>query len=341
MKKVLFAIFAVIFSLGVATADEIKELTLDTPVDWSVSAFNRAVLRFCKTEHGVGFFSVDDKKIGEYSSEFTYFVGDEEVHKKGSIISFDKTCGVFIVKYATAYKQNNKISLRSIINMCMDSSMDAFTCGNIAKALVAYSLNQNASKQAETEINNMPISTKRWYSEGGEFYVNVNMSFADMTSGGAPQLSDTSVYLAITGEPVGLCDYKYVSKEDNGFGTMFCDMIQNYAWWECMINLDSRQQLSCVDKYIVYQNSVINNFSKMLTWLKEDLSKAEGSKAISKSQKECVKITIESQIRECNNLLSEFGPVQTKYSYDRWKKTKELLNKSIGYDRWQANKECF
>ena len=348
MKKILFGIFVVILSIGGVCADDIKELTLDTPVNWPVSAFNRAIVRFCDADT-VGFRSVSDKYIGVIETDYVAKVDIDEYgrvtkYQTRTIADFEQECGQFIVRYAAAYKHNNKISLRSLLDMCMDSSMDSFTCGNIAKALVAYSLSQTASEQAESKIDNMTTSSKRWYSEDHKFYVNVNMSFVNMPYAGMPEIKEENIYLSETGQAVGVCrNYSTMLgkiEEDRGLGIAQCAMTQQYASWDCFIALDSRQQLVCDDKYIKYQESVIHNLNMDLTELRESLEKSAVSKHLNEVQKACYKRILEEQIEEVKTQLLLFGPVVSEYSYSRWKETTKMYDEYIDIDMFKAQKEC-
>ncbi|MFQ6739712.1 MAG: hypothetical protein ACLRFJ_03555, partial [Alphaproteobacteria bacterium] len=125
-KNSIFTILAVILPLTVANADEITNLTLDTPVNWSVAAFNRSIGQYC---WGGGYRNVSNEIIGEFN-------GYRDVNAD----DLSDECYLFVMNYATKFGKNSAMSLRDVIDMCMSTINSGTLCANIAKSLVFYSL---------------------------------------------------------------------------------------------------------------------------------------------------------------------------------------------------------
>lgn len=304
-KNSIFTILTVILSLTGANAKEITSLTLDTPVDWPVSAFNMAVARCFKVQDAGTYWEhikPDENKIGYFTGRDvgSGIRGDKSV----SPVDFEPKYGQFVLQYVDEYR-HSKLSLRKVLDVCMNTIGDAEVCALFAQNLVYYS-----EKPAEVESNIVAyVDAADKLFEYGPFYVKAQVTYSS-SSDGSPKLVDDNLYLKDTNLAVGKCDKtnpEYIS----------CDIyLQDYASWYCSLSLRGNK-LSCKDYYIIYITNAINDVTVAIKDV-ENLHVAK--QGVGKAKQECVEKYKKTEISRLKSIVKEYESATTTYSYSLWKK---------------------
>ena len=299
MKKILFGILAVVLSIGAVRADDIKDLTLDTPVNWPVSAFNKAVGQNCE---GLWNYEPSDVEIGSFNARTQGFYD----YTDKTVVDIEKNCGQFVLQYGALYRRDSRISLRTILDVCMKTINDSGRCARLAQGLVYYSMGHDGIGSVESDINEfMKTSKERMYDDNGLFYVNIKTTYTN----GKHELVDENMYLKNNNMIVGKCQNK-VHGDDNSFD---CEMVSpDYASWSCSLDL-TYGWLMCFDYYVSKQEHRIEDLKRNINCLNSMF--INGSESV----KDCVIKMKQKLIEQNEQDLTHFGPVQTEYSYTRWK----------------------
>ncbi|MCQ2582202.1 MAG: hypothetical protein MJ170_04505 [Alphaproteobacteria bacterium] len=302
-KNSIFTILTVILPLTVANADEITNLTLDTPVDWPVSAFNMAVA-MCFKAQGTDYYwdtiKPDENKIGYFTGRDVRnrIRGDKSV----SPVDFEPKYGQFVLQYVDEYR-HSKLSLRKVLDVCMNTIGDAGVCARFAQNLVYYS-----QETAEIESNIMAyVDAADKLFEDGPFYVKAQVTYSS-SNDGSPKLVDDNLYLKDTNLAVGKCD-----RADPMY--IGCDIyLQDYASWRCGLLLRDNR-LSCKDYYISYIESAINDVTITIKDV-ENLHVAK--QGVGKAEQECVEKYKKIEISRLKSIVKEYESATTTYSYSLW-----------------------
>ena len=342
MRKVLFGTLVVILSTLMASADDIKELTLDTPVNWPVTAFNRSIGQYCWGRY----YSVSDATIGSFIE--SYEIDDEYIKEHKSfkpinrtVSDLDDNCGSFVLTYASEFRKTPAMSLRKIIDMCMSTIKDAGKCANMMQSLVYYSLGHDGIVKLESQIAE---DDEKLYSEDGKFYVHSALSYQniDDDTKTAPQHTDDGLYLSDSNERVGTCINELYS-EKGSYSAAQCEMTRSYAGWRCF-HLDNK--LDCRNHFVAYQRIVLEKLPEVVQIYKDRVQREdiephipsfnkeyEPEKHTKKTQQRLIAIrdntvrcieTSTSQIidKAADDIRTLFDPDQ-EYSYDQWQQIQQ------------------
>lgn len=241
MKKVIYIFLFCCISFN-ALADK---LTLDKKVEWSVVAFNHALMSFCMPQLD------DDEEFDFWVTASGY--GEEETKKNGLgeieylhynkntlLISSTKKatlmpkCSSFVSLYKQQYEKSKKISLKQIIDMCLQTIEDNLVCENIVLTMIDIS-NRNTDENKQYDLNKMQKKIEsvikanhQICSEDNRFCTTYNLfsesseAFFEFKEDGFE--NDDAIFEQNTGKIIGYC--RGVSTTEGSGGTKFLQYYQ-------------------------------------------------------------------------------------------------------------------
>ena len=293
MRKIIYGIFALILSVGMANAGgTVDVLTLDTKIEWPVLAFNYAVAGLCGFDDEIP----SDASLGNYTG-----YNDESV----GISDLPDDCGEFVLLYGKEYRQNRQISLKQILDMCMETIDDVGACSYLGQALVYYANDRDASATVAIEPSiTDQMGTIKIESTDGRFYVNGALTYK---YDGNPQMIDNSVYLADTNRIVGRCEVRQVGIGDYAIEGV-CEMLHSYSNMECTIYFGNGF-MSCYDNFAYDREDALyklNNqiLPRLRSVLQEFDTNSPLGASLNRAERNCVREQINSTIQRYESLVN-------------------------------------
>lgn len=231
MKKLIVILYLCCISFSVFA----DKLTLDKKVEWSVVAFNHAIMSFCMPQLDddeefdfwvPSFMSQqydDGKQVGLGDIEYLHYNKNTSLISRTQKAELMPKCSSFVSLYKQQYEKSKKISLKQIIDMCLQTIEDKLVCENIALTMIDIS-NRDTENIKQYDLNKMQDKIKSFIkadhqicSEDEKFCTTYNL-FSDDSS--LFEFKDKSfenndaIYEKNTNKIIGYC--RGVATDDGG-----------------------------------------------------------------------------------------------------------------------------